>query len=55
GGKPYLLIGLVLVLTVGFATFPAITGCLLAYGYVALPLLTQLVRPVTRWLPTHAE
>ncbi len=49
-GRPYPLIGLVLVLAVGFATFPAVTGCLLAYGYLAMPVLSQLGRPVARVL-----
>jgi len=52
--KPYPLIGSVLALTVGFFTIPAITGCLLAYGYVLMPVLTGLGRPVARMRPQHA-
>lgn len=52
-GRPYPLIGFVLALAVGFATFPAITGCVLAYGYVALPVLSRLGQPVTRLRPSH--
>lgn len=53
-GRPYPLIGFLLALAVGFATFPAITGCVLAYGYVALPVLSRLGQPVTRLRPSHA-
>lgn len=52
--RPYPLLGFAFVLAVGFATIPAVTGCLLAYGYVALPLLTRLGRPAARLLPSHA-
>lgn len=54
GGRPYPLIGVVVVLAVGFATLPAITGCVLAYGYVAMPLLARLGRPIARLLPSYA-
>jgi len=53
-GRPYPLLGFVVVLALGFATYPAITGCIVAYGYVALPLLTRLGRPVVKLLPSHA-
>jgi CDP-diacylglycerol--serine O-phosphatidyltransferase len=54
GGRPYPLIGVVLVLIVGFSTSPAITGCVLAYGYVALPVLSRLGRPIARLRPSQA-
>lgn len=54
-GRPYPLIGVILVLAGGFATIPALTGCIVAFGYVALPLLSRLGRPLTRWLPSHAQ
>ncbi len=53
-GRPYPLVALVLALTLGFSTFPAITGCVIAYGYVALPALSRLGRPLARWRPGHA-
>ena len=38
-GKPYGLIALAVVLVVGFALVPVVTGIALAYGYLLAPLL----------------
>lgn len=52
GGRPYHLIGLMILLAVGFSTYPEITGLVLAYGYLTLPLLSALVSPLHR--QTHS-
>ncbi len=50
-GKPYGLIALAVVLVIGFAINPPITGIVLAYGYLAAPLLLPVVAPLARLLP----
>lgn len=47
-GRPYPLLAFVAVLAVGFATYPAVTGCVVAYGYVLHPLLFRALRPLGR-------
>jgi CDP-diacylglycerol--serine O-phosphatidyltransferase len=37
--KPYALIGFTAALAVGFVLDPAITGCVVAYSYLAIPVL----------------
>lgn len=37
--RPYGLIGFTAALTVGFVLDPAITGCVIAYSYLAIPIL----------------
>lgn len=37
--KPYALIGFTAALAVGFVLDPAITGCVIAYSYLAIPVL----------------
>jgi CDP-diacylglycerol--serine O-phosphatidyltransferase len=54
-GKPYGLIALAVVLVVGFALAPAITGVALAYGYLLAPLLLPIVAPLARLLPTRLK
>jgi CDP-diacylglycerol--serine O-phosphatidyltransferase len=54
-GKPYGLIALAVVLVVGFATVPAITGVALAYGYLLAPLLLPVVSPLARLLPKRLK
>jgi CDP-diacylglycerol--serine O-phosphatidyltransferase len=54
-GKPYGLIVLAVVLIVGFALVPAITGVALAYGYLLAPLLLPIVSPLARLLPTRLK
>jgi CDP-diacylglycerol--serine O-phosphatidyltransferase len=50
-GKPYGLIALAVVLVIGFAIDPPITGIVLAYGYLVAPLLLPVVAPLARLLP----
>lgn len=45
-GGPYPLIAFAVVLAVGLSTVPAITGLVVAYGYVALPLLGWITAPI---------
>src|SRR3954447_19445515 len=54
-GKPYGLIVLAVVLIVGFALVPAITGVALAYGYLLAPVLVPLVSPLGRLLPDRVK
>jgi CDP-diacylglycerol--serine O-phosphatidyltransferase len=50
-GKPYGLITAAVVLVIGFATVPVITGIVLAYGYLLAPVLVPIVSPLARFLP----
>jgi CDP-diacylglycerol--serine O-phosphatidyltransferase len=50
-GKPYGIIAAALVLVVGFALVPVITGIALAYGYLLAPLLLPVVAPLGRLVP----
>jgi CDP-diacylglycerol--serine O-phosphatidyltransferase len=54
-GKPYGLIALAVVLVIGFAIAPPITGIVLAYGYLVAPLLVPLVAPLARLLPDRLK
>ena len=54
-GKPYGLIALAIVLVVGFALWPAVTGIAIAYGYLLAPLLLPVVAPLARLLPTRLK
>ncbi len=46
----WLSVALVVVLAVGFTLIPAVTGCLVAYGYVAVAPLGWLTGPIRRRL-----
>jgi len=50
-GRPYGLITAAIVLVVGFATVPVLTGCLAAYGYLLAPVLMPVVAPLGRLVP----
>jgi CDP-diacylglycerol---serine O-phosphatidyltransferase len=50
-GKPYGLIAAALVLVVGFALVPVVTGCVLAYGYLFAPVLVPVLSPLARFVP----
>jgi CDP-diacylglycerol--serine O-phosphatidyltransferase len=52
-GRPYGLVAAALLLVVGFALVPVITGCLLAYGYLLAPVLMPIVSPLARLLPAR--
>ena len=44
-----------LAIVVGFALAPVVTGCVLAYGYLALPLLLPLMAPLGRLVPERVK
>jgi CDP-diacylglycerol---serine O-phosphatidyltransferase len=52
-GRPYGLVAAVLVLVVGFALAPVVTGCVLAYGYLLAPVLVPLLAPLARLVPAR--
>src|SRR6476469_2250986 len=54
-GRPYGLIALAVVLVVGFALIPALTGIAVAYGYLLAPLLLPVVAPLSRLLPAKLK
>jgi CDP-diacylglycerol--serine O-phosphatidyltransferase len=54
-GKPYVLIATAVVLVVGFATVPVVTGILAAYGYLFAPVLVPIVAPLARLLPARLK
>jgi CDP-diacylglycerol--serine O-phosphatidyltransferase len=53
--RPYGLIVVGVVLIAGFATIPAITGVVLAYGYLLAPLLLPLLSPLSRLVPARLK
>jgi CDP-diacylglycerol--serine O-phosphatidyltransferase len=52
-GRPYGLILLAIALVVGFALNPTITGIVLAYGYLLIPVLSPLLSVVARAVPAR--
>ena len=52
-GRPYGLIGVAVLLAIGFALIPRITGLLLAYGYLLAPALLPVVAPLSRLVPAR--
>lgn len=54
-GKPYGLIAAALLLVIGFALVPVITGCVLAYGYLLAPVLVPLLSPLSRLVPNRLK
>jgi CDP-diacylglycerol--serine O-phosphatidyltransferase len=50
-GRPVGLIGMALLLVVGFAVAPVVTGCVLAYGYLLAPVLVPVFSPLARLVP----
>lgn len=50
-GRPYGLIATALLLVVGFALWPVVTGMFLAYGYLFAPVLVPVLAPLGRLLP----
>jgi CDP-diacylglycerol---serine O-phosphatidyltransferase len=54
-GKPYGLIASAIVIVVGLATVPVITGIALAYGYLLAPLLLPVVSPLARLVPDRVK
>jgi CDP-diacylglycerol---serine O-phosphatidyltransferase len=54
-GKPYGLIAAAVLLVIGLATVPVITGIVLAYGYLLAPLLLPVVSPLARLVPDRVK
>ena len=52
-GRPYGLIATALLLVVGFAVAPVVTGCVLAYGYLLAPVLVPVFSPLARLVPAR--
>ena len=44
-----------MLLVIGFATVPVITGIAIAYGYLLAPLLLPLVAPLARLIPDRLK
>jgi CDP-diacylglycerol--serine O-phosphatidyltransferase len=51
--RPYGLITAAVLLVIGLGTFPVLTGCALAYGYLLAPILLPLVSPLARLVPAR--
>ncbi len=54
-GKPYGLIAAAVLLVIGLATVPVVTGIVLAYGYLLAPLLLPVVSPLGRLVPARVK
>jgi CDP-diacylglycerol--serine O-phosphatidyltransferase len=54
-GRPYGLIVLGVVLVVGFAMVPTVTGIALAYGYLFAPALLPILSPLGRLVPSRLK
>jgi CDP-diacylglycerol--serine O-phosphatidyltransferase len=54
-GRPYGLITAAVLLVVGFALWPVVTGIVLAYGYLLAPVLVPLVSPLARLVPSRLK
>jgi CDP-diacylglycerol--serine O-phosphatidyltransferase len=53
--RPYGLVATAVLLLVGFATVPVVTGCLLAYGYLLAPVLVPVLSPLGRLVPARLK
>jgi CDP-diacylglycerol---serine O-phosphatidyltransferase len=54
-GRPYGLIAAALLLVLGFATVPVVTGVVLAYSYLLAPILVPIVSPLGRLVPARIK
>ena len=54
-GKPYGLIAAAVLIVIGLATVPVVTGILLAYGYLFAPVLVPIVAPLAKLLPAKLK
>ncbi len=54
-GRPYGLVATAVVLVIGFALVPVVTGIALAYGYLLAPLLLPVVAPLGRFVPARVK
>jgi CDP-diacylglycerol--serine O-phosphatidyltransferase len=52
-GRPYGLIAAAILLVIGFALIPVVTGIVLAYGYLLAPVLIPIVAPLARLVPAR--
>lgn len=52
-GRPYGLVAAAIVVLIGFATVPVVTGCVLAYGYLLAPVLVPVLSPLARLVPVR--
>jgi CDP-diacylglycerol--serine O-phosphatidyltransferase len=49
--RPYGLILVAVLLAAGFATVPAVTGCIAAYGYLFMPVVSPVLSMLARLVP----
>jgi CDP-diacylglycerol--serine O-phosphatidyltransferase len=54
-GKPYGVVVAVVLVTLGMAAQPRVTGCLLAYSYLLSPLVMPVVSPLGRLVPARIK
>jgi CDP-diacylglycerol--serine O-phosphatidyltransferase len=54
-GRPYGLVAAGIVIVVGLATVPVVTGCVLAYGYLLAPVLVPALSPLARLVPARVK
>ncbi|WP_029432741.1 CDP-diacylglycerol--serine O-phosphatidyltransferase [Blastococcus sp. URHD0036] len=54
-GRPYGLVAAAVVVVVGLATVPVVTGCVLAYGYLLAPVLVPALSPLARLVPARVK
>src|SRR3954452_1047741 len=54
-GRPYGLVAAAILLVIGFALVPVVTGCVLAYSYLLAPVLVPIVSPLARLLPARLK
>ena len=54
-GRPYGLVAAAVLLVVGLALWPVVTGCVLAYGYLLAPVLVPLLSPLERLVPARLK
>jgi CDP-diacylglycerol--serine O-phosphatidyltransferase len=52
-GRPYGLVAAALLLVIGFAIAPVVTGCVLAYGYLFAPVLVPVFAPLGKLVPAR--
>ena len=52
-GRPYGLIAAAVLLVVGVAVAPVVTGLILAYGYLLAPILVPVLAPLGRLVPAR--
>jgi CDP-diacylglycerol--serine O-phosphatidyltransferase len=52
-GRPYGLIVVAVALVIGFALAPVVTGCVLAYGYLLIPVLSPVLSTLARLVPAR--